>query len=99
MLVYLIKKRYTINSEVKRIGGPAERILLRHIRKETIVGEKRKVASSMLIDWQSGEIKTPASSEKEEFEAMVRRNDKSTLSWGKIHGIQKKYWDERNIYS
>jgi hypothetical protein len=81
------------------MGGKKERSLLRYIRQETIAGEKRKVAASMLTDWTSGETKPPLDCEREEFEKMVNRNPKSNLSWEKIHGIQKKYWDERNIYS
>lgn len=99
LIISIARKKYIVLTEVKKMGGKSERTLLRHIRRETIIGEKRVVVISMLNDWATGETKTPLAYEREEFESMARRSPNSTLSWGKIHGIQKKYWDERNIYS
>ena len=99
LVISIARKNYIVLTGIKRMGGKQERTLLRHIRRETIIGEKRIVVSSMLTDWAMGETKTPLDHEREEFESMARRRPNSTLSWEKIHGIQKKYWDERNIYS
>ena len=99
LIISIVRKKYIVLTGMKKMGGKSERTLLRHIRRETIIGEKRKVVISMLTDWSMGETKTPLDHEREEFESMARKNPNSTLSWGKIHGIQKKYWDERNIYS
>ena len=92
-----LKKSHIIYKENKAMGGVAKRHLLRHIRKQGILGEKVKVASSMLNDWRMGFIKKPLPEEIERFESMARREQGSTLTWTEIHRIQKKYWDEGNI--
>jgi hypothetical protein len=99
LVISIARKKYIVLTSVRRMGGKTERTLLRNIRREGIIGEKRTVVISMLTDWSTGETKTPFDHEREEFESMARRKPNSTLSWEKIHGIQKKYWDERNIYS
>jgi hypothetical protein len=92
-----LKKSHIISKENKARGGVAERHLIRHIRQQGILGEKVKVASSMLNDWRMGFIKKPLPEEVERFESMARKERGATLTWSEIHRIQKKYWDEGNI--
>lgn len=96
-IIRALKKSHIISKENKARGGVARRHLIRHIRQQGILGEKIKVASSMLNDWRMGFIKSPLPAEVERFESMVRKEQGATLTWTEIHSIQKKYWDEGNI--